>query len=304
MSSEEDESMRGEDVESGEEADLQDGDSGADGGSADEAGGSVGGSEGGDRPSGTRKRKRGLVGPSELTPEALAAFAAVERKKGVVYLARVPPFMKPIKVRHLLERYGEIGRVYLAPEDPSAYRRRVQSGGNKKVSYTEGWVEFLDKQVARATASLLNNTPVDGGKRGFHASDLWNIKYLKHFKWHHLTEKISYEKKVRALALRTELVAARKEAERYVGAAEKAKAIREAEERKAKRKGGPAAASSSSSSSDGAPAGAGAGSGAAADSGERDALNQIRRKFKQKEAIHDKSLEALGVVSAKKKART
>ena len=27
-------------------------------------------------------------------------------------------------------------------------------------------------------------------KRGFYNSDLWNIKYLKHFKWHHLTEKI------------------------------------------------------------------------------------------------------------------
>ena len=30
----------------------------------------------------------------------------------------------------------------------------------------------------------------EGGGRGFYASDLWNIKYLRHFKWHHLTEKI------------------------------------------------------------------------------------------------------------------
>ena len=35
---------------------------------------------------------------------------------GIVYLSRVPPFMKPHKVKHLLSRYGSIGRVYLKPE--------------------------------------------------------------------------------------------------------------------------------------------------------------------------------------------
>ena len=35
---------------------------------------------------------------------------------GVVYLSRVPPFMRPRKVRHLLSKYGSIGRVYLQPE--------------------------------------------------------------------------------------------------------------------------------------------------------------------------------------------
>lgn len=35
---------------------------------------------------------------------------------GVVYLSRIPPFMRPRKVRHLLSQYGTIGRVYLQPE--------------------------------------------------------------------------------------------------------------------------------------------------------------------------------------------
>lgn len=35
---------------------------------------------------------------------------------GVVYLSRVPPFMRPRKVRHLLSQYGTLGRVYLQPE--------------------------------------------------------------------------------------------------------------------------------------------------------------------------------------------
>ena len=35
---------------------------------------------------------------------------------GIVYLSRIPPFMKPHKVKHLLSRYGSVGRVYLKPE--------------------------------------------------------------------------------------------------------------------------------------------------------------------------------------------
>ena len=35
---------------------------------------------------------------------------------GIVYLSRIPPFMKPLKVRHLLSQHGEVGRVFLQPE--------------------------------------------------------------------------------------------------------------------------------------------------------------------------------------------
>lgn len=32
-------------------------------------------------------------------------------KRGVVYLSRVPPFMKPAKVKHLMEQHGVVSRV-------------------------------------------------------------------------------------------------------------------------------------------------------------------------------------------------
>ena len=35
---------------------------------------------------------------------------------GIVYLSRIPPYMKPAKVRHLFSRHGAVGRVYLQPE--------------------------------------------------------------------------------------------------------------------------------------------------------------------------------------------
>ena len=45
----------------------------------------------------------------------------LERKKssvrpGIIYLSRIPPYMKPLKVRQIFSEYGEVGRVFLQPE--------------------------------------------------------------------------------------------------------------------------------------------------------------------------------------------
>lgn len=69
-------------------------------------------------------------------------------------------------------------------------QRRVKFKGNKKKNFTEGWVEFHDKRVAKTVALMLNNTPIGGKKRSYYHDDLWNIKYLSKFRWTHLTEKI------------------------------------------------------------------------------------------------------------------
>lgn len=51
-----------------------------------------------------------------LTPEALAAFKAAQDRAGVIYISRIPPGMRPPKVRHLMSNYGTVGRVYLQQE--------------------------------------------------------------------------------------------------------------------------------------------------------------------------------------------
>ena len=63
----------------------------------------------------------GFSGPKEkivkpLTPEALAVFKAAKEKTGVIYISRIPPGMRPTKVRHLMSQYGEVGKVYLQQE--------------------------------------------------------------------------------------------------------------------------------------------------------------------------------------------
>jgi len=38
--------------------------------------------------------------------------------------------------------------------------RRIKYGGNRKINYTEGWVEFKDKREAKLVAAALNNTTI------------------------------------------------------------------------------------------------------------------------------------------------
>jgi ESF2/ABP1 family protein len=62
----------------------------------------------------------GFSGPKKivkhLTKEALAEFQVIQERAGVIYISRIPPGMRPTKVRHLMSAYGEIGRLYLQQE--------------------------------------------------------------------------------------------------------------------------------------------------------------------------------------------
>ena len=70
-----------------------------------------------------------------------------------------------------------------------AYLRRKYTS-TKKPHYTEGWVEFKDKKVARSVAEMLNAQPI-GGKKGTRwRDDIWTMKYLPRFKWNMLTEQV------------------------------------------------------------------------------------------------------------------
>jgi ESF2/ABP1 family protein len=121
-----------------------------------------------------KKKKKKVVKP--MTPEALAKFQQEHDRRGVVYLSRIPPFMKALKLRQLLSQFGDVGRIYLRAEDPSITRRRKKFKGNRKPMFVDGWIEFGDKKLARRVAANLNATAIGGKKRGFYHDDLWNIK--------------------------------------------------------------------------------------------------------------------------------
>lgn len=160
-----------------------------------------------------------------LTKKNLVATDEAIRKSGVVYISRVPPFMKPNKLRSLLSPYGAINRIFLAPEDPVARARRVKGGGNKKKTFTEGWVEFIKKKDAKAVCDLLNARPIGGKKGSYYHDDIWNLLYLKGFKWHNLTEQIAAEDAERSSRMRAEISKTTRENKLFVRNVERAKML-------------------------------------------------------------------------------
>jgi ESF2/ABP1 family protein len=91
------------------------------------------------------------------------------KKRGVIYIARIPPRMTPTKVKALLSEFGEVTRIYLVEEDPTVRKRRKKehgkSGGKR---YVEGWVEMTNKEKAKHIAQSLNNTSISNHKRNPH----------------------------------------------------------------------------------------------------------------------------------------
>lgn len=160
-----------------------------------------------------------------LTKKNLVATDAAIKKSGVVYLSRIPPFMKPAKLRSLLEPYGKINRIFLAPQDPAAHARRVRAGGNKKKMYTEGWVEFVRKRDAKRVCELLNAQTIGGKKGSYYRDDIWTLLYLKGFKWHNLTEQIAAENAERSNRMMAEVSRTTRENLEFVRNMEKGKML-------------------------------------------------------------------------------
>ncbi|XP_040902515.1 activator of basal transcription 1 [Toxotes jaculatrix] len=139
---------------------------------------------------------------------------------GIIYLGHIPPRLRPKHLRNLLSVFGEIGRIFLQPEDHQV-RRRKKKSGLRRCDFTEGWVEFRDKRVAKRVAASLHNTPMGTRKRQRFSSDLWCIKYLHRFQWTHLSERLAYEQTVLQQRLRTEVSQAKRETNFYLNNVEK-----------------------------------------------------------------------------------
>lgn len=182
------------------------------------------------------KAKNSILKPT--TPKQVAAAEKAARRSGILYISRVPPFMKPSTLKHFLSPHAPsgLGRIFLTPEDHAQHIRRVKSGGNKKKSFTDGWVEFVSKNEAKIAAEVLNGNIIGGKKGNFYYDDLWNLKFLKGVKWAHLDEQLRNENAERVSRLREEVRRTRTENKRFVEDFERGKMM-EGREEKRKAKG-------------------------------------------------------------------
>ncbi|AFR93044.1 pre-rRNA-processing protein ESF2 [Cryptococcus neoformans] len=172
--------------------------------------------------------------------ESSSVMKTKKKKKsptpGIVFISRVPPGMTPQKIRHLMGRWGDIGKVYAQRRDaPGGYNPNSANQKKQKhasANFTEAWVEFLDKSVAKTVASMLN-AQVIGGKKGDRwRDDVWTMKYLSGFKWEMLGEQIAYERQAHQARLRNEITRAKTEQNEYLKNVELARTL---EKRKAKK---------------------------------------------------------------------
>jgi len=176
--------------------------------------------------------------PKPATLKQLKKFEKLQQSiesRGVVYLSRIPPFMRVDKLRFLLSQCGQVDRMFLTPEDQSIAKRRKKSGGNKAQRFVDGWVEFVNKKDAKRAALTLNNQIIGGKKRNFYHDDIWNIQYLKGFKWTNLTERIAQEKRTREQKIRNDQAEAKRTAKWYTKKVNENKALESMEERQQKK---------------------------------------------------------------------
>ncbi|XP_018413493.1 PREDICTED: activator of basal transcription 1 [Nanorana parkeri] len=151
---------------------------------------------------------------------------------GIIYLGHIPPRLRPRHVRNMMSVHGEVGRIFLQAEDRAIRKKKKKAGSNAR-DFTEGWVEFRDKRVAKLVASSLNNASMGTRKKNRFHDDLWNMKYLHRFKWSHLSERLAIERQVRQQRMRAEVSQAKRETNFYLQNVDRSKKFSKADRKRA-----------------------------------------------------------------------
>ncbi|EZG06686.1 hypothetical protein H106_03824 [Trichophyton rubrum CBS 735.88] len=165
----------------------------------------------------------------KLTPSSKATKKSRKNKTGVIYMSSLPPYLKPSALKSMLvaRGFGPITKIFLSPYVPptSASRAAIKASRNKRRMYTDGWVEFESKKTAKICAETLNASIVGGKKGGWYHDDVWNMKYLRGFKWTDLMEQVQREKREAEARRRIEDTKARKEEKSFLQGLEQGKMV-------------------------------------------------------------------------------
>ena len=118
-------------------------------------------------------------------------------------------------LKEMMSLFGAVGRVYLVPIRKVADSKTSIERKNFNIPFKHGWVEFIDKKAARKAADMLNGQPIMGKKHVAWSGELWNLRYLKNFKWQNLKEQDEFDENVKRQRMRLEISQSRKEVAEY-----------------------------------------------------------------------------------------
>nr|CAH8853610.1 unnamed protein product [Trichobilharzia regenti] len=127
---------------------------------------------------------------------------------GVIYLSTIPTGMTVSMISGIMQQFGKIGRVYLVPKKKKG----------KHWEYEEGWVEFVNKKIAKRVAKQLNCVEVLGSKRNPWFGELWNIRFLKDTSWNDLFGAEREEEEQRRAAHDRDIVVAKHQSRQFSAA--------------------------------------------------------------------------------------
>lgn len=138
-----------------------------------------------------------------LEDNTLDNFKEKVKRSGVIYISYIPEGLTVSLLRKKLQKYG-VNRIYLVPD--------TNSKSKKRQNYKEGWIEYTDKMMAKLCEYELSGKIFGGKKRNNKfREETWNLKYLNKFKWHHLMEKLQFNKKLREHRMKAELAQIKRE---------------------------------------------------------------------------------------------
>jgi len=172
------------------------------------------------------------VGAPEENESPVVKKVKKKVEPGVIFISFLPENMTPLHLKQIFEKYGEVGRIFLQPEEFQA--RKVKPRYNKG-SFSEGWIEMIDKRLAKRLALTLNNTLITDGKKSKWKDHTWSVKYLHRFRWDHLTERLAYEREVKRKRMRVEYARSKKETAAFQANVESNKRIQNIKQRREKR---------------------------------------------------------------------
>ncbi|CAG5126667.1 unnamed protein product [Candidula unifasciata] len=151
-----------------------------------------------------------------------------EDRPGIIYLSSVPEYMSVQKLRNVFEEFGEVNRTFFQPVEKSySYK--------KGLLFTEGWVEFRKRSMAKFVALTLNNVQVGGKKRNPWYSSIWNIKYLPKFTWTDINADRELKRATHENRMRADISQVKKQTHFYMNSLDKSKTLNEMKKRKEKR---------------------------------------------------------------------
>ena len=116
--------------------------------------------------------------------------------------------------------------VFGLSEAETRRKERAASGGSGQRKYEEGWIEFIDKNLAKFVAVTFNGQKIGGKKSDPNYDDLWNIRYLSGFKWDHLVQLGVEEKIARKKKLTKKVMDAKSDHDDYLSRSDKAQQVK------------------------------------------------------------------------------